>query len=140
MTEFTSDVKTVPYSDERIFAVLSDLNNLEHMKDRIPDDKVKNFSFDRDSCSMEINPIGKVVFTVTDREPNKTIKFEAGNLPVPFSFRIQLKPVSDEVTEMKMTIHTDLNPFLKPMISKPIQEALDRISDIIASMPYEERT
>ncbi|MDR1600893.1 MAG: SRPBCC family protein [Tannerella sp.] len=139
MTEFTSDIKTIPYSDERIFAMLSDLNNLERVKDRVPNDKIKDFTFDRDSCSMEINPVGKVVFTVISREPNKTVKFEASNLPVPLNLWIQLKPAGAEVTKMKMTVRTDVNPFLKPMISKPLQDALDKISDIIASLPYDEQ-
>jgi hypothetical protein len=139
MTEFTSDIKTIPYSDERIFAMLSDMTSLERVKKRIPDDKIKNVAFDRDSCSMDINPVGKVVFTVVSREPNKTVKFEADNLPVPLHLWIQLKPAGDEVTKMKMTVRTDLNPFLKPMFSKPIQDAVDKISDIIASLPYEEQ-
>jgi carbon monoxide dehydrogenase subunit G len=139
MTEFTSDIKTIPYSDECIFAMLSDLTNLERVKNRIPDDKIKNFTFDRDSCSMEINPVGKVVFTIVDREPNKTVKFEASNLPVPLNLWIQLKSEGPEITKMKMTARTNLNPFLKPMVSKPIQDALDKISDIIASLPYEEQ-
>jgi hypothetical protein len=139
MTEFTSAIKTIPCNDERIFTILSDLTNLERVKDRIPNDKIKDFTFDRDSCSMEINPVGKVIFTVINREPNKTVKFEASNSPVPLNLWIQLRPVSADVTEMKMTVRTDLNPFLKPMVSKPIQEALDRISDIIATFPYKEQ-
>jgi hypothetical protein len=137
MTEFTSDIKTIPFGDERIFAMLSDLTNLERVKHRIPNDKVKDFAFDRDSCSMEINPVGKIVLTVINREPNKTVKFEATNSPVPLNLWIQLKAVSAESTKMKITVHTDLNPFLKPMVSKPIQDALDKISDIVASLPYE---
>jgi len=137
MTEFTSDIKTIPYGDECIFAMLSDLTNLERVKHRIPNDKVKDFTFDRDSCSMEISPVGKIVLTVIDREPNKTVKFEATNSPVPLNLWIQLKAVNTESTKLKITVHTDLNPFLKPMVSKPIQDALDKISDIVASLPYE---
>jgi len=136
MTEFTSEIKTIPHNDGRIFDMLSDLTNLERIKDRIPNDKVKDFTFDRNSCSMEINPIGKIMFTVIDREPNKTVKFEATNSPVPLNLWIQLKPVSETVTKMKMTVRTELNPFLKPMVSKPIQDGLDKISEVIATLPY----
>jgi hypothetical protein len=37
---------------------------------------------------------------------------------------------------MKMTIKADLNPFIKPMVSKPLQDALDKIAVVIASLPY----
>ena len=36
MAEFVSEVKTVPHSDADIYTVLSDLNNLELAKDKIP--------------------------------------------------------------------------------------------------------
>ena len=42
--EFVSEVKTrSPHNDERIFTMLSDLSNMERIKDRIPQDKIKIF-------------------------------------------------------------------------------------------------
>lgn len=137
MTEYTSEIKTIPYNDEPIFTMLSDLSNLEKIKDRIPNDQIKEFTFDRDHCSLEINPVGKIEFQIIDREPNKTIKFETTHSPVPINLWIQLKQAEENVTKMKMTLRADLNPFLKPMVSKPLQEALDKISHIIATLPYE---
>jgi len=137
MTEYTSEVKTIPYNDERIYSVLSDLSNLERVRDRIPEDQIKNFSFDSDRCWFEINPVGKIEFQIVNREPFKTIKFETVNSPFPLFFWIQLKQTEENVTKMKMTIRTELNPFLKTMVSKPMQEALNKISEVIASLPYE---
>jgi carbon monoxide dehydrogenase subunit G len=137
MTDFTSEVKTIPYNDKNIFALLSDLSNLDRVKDRIPQETIKNFSYTSDQCSFEVSPVGKIVFQIVNREPDKTIKFETTNSPVPLSLWIQLKPENETVTKMKMTIRAELNPFIKPMVSKPLQEALDKISTIIAALPYE---
>lgn len=137
MTAFTSDVKTIPHNDEPIFLMLSDMSNMERIKDRIPHDKISRFTFDRDRCSFEINPIGKIEFQIVDREPNKMIRFETISSPIPINLRIQLDQTKDKITEMQLTMHADLNPFLKPMVSKPLQEALDKISDMIATLPYE---
>ena len=76
MTEFPSQIRTLPHNDERIFSMLSDLSNLERVKARIPEDKIKRFSFSNDRCCIEIDPVGKVEFQIVDREPNKTIKFD----------------------------------------------------------------
>jgi carbon monoxide dehydrogenase subunit G len=138
MTEFTGEVKTIPYNDQRVFAVLSDLSNLERIKDRIPKDRVKEFTFNSDSCSIEINPIGKIDFQIVDREPYKTIKFATANSPVPLFLWIQLKQAEENVTKMKMTVRAELNPLLKPMLSKPMQDALDKISEMIANLPFEQ--
>lgn len=136
MAEFTSEIKTIPYTDTDIFAVLSDLNHLELAKDRIPQDKIKDFSFDKDSCTVTVDPIGKVKFVIIDREPSKTIKFEAEQVPVALNMWIQLQSSGDTETKMKLTIKADLNPFLKPMVSKPLQQGLDKVADILSSLPY----
>ena len=34
MTEFVSEIKTIPYNEDRVYAMLSDLSNLERVKDR----------------------------------------------------------------------------------------------------------
>jgi len=136
MADFTSEVKTIPHSDDKIFAMLSDMSNLERVKDRIPQDKVKDFTFDTDTCSFTVDPVGSIMFQIVEREPNKTIKFSTTNSPVPLSMWIQLKQVAENDTKMKMTVRADLNPFIKPMVSKPLQDAIDKISEIVAQLPY----
>jgi hypothetical protein len=137
MTTFVSEVKTIPYNEDKIFAMLSDLSNLERVKDRIPQDKIKAFTFDADSCSVTVDPVGSVTFRIVEREPNNTIKFSTTDSPVPLLIWIQLKQVAENDTKMKMTARAELNPFFRSMVSKPLQEAIDKISEIIAHLPYE---
>lgn len=137
MADFTSEVKTIPHSDDKIFAMLSDMSNLERIRERIPQDKIKDFTFDRDTCSFTVDPVGSIMFQIVEREPNKTIKFSTTNSPVPLLVWIQLKQVAANETKIKMTVRAELNPFLKPMVSKPLQEAVDKISEIVAHLPYE---
>ena len=136
MTEFASEIKQIPQNDDRIYAMLSDLSNLERIKDRIPQDKIKDFEFDSDSCSFSVSPVGKITFQIVDREPCKTIKFQTTNSPVPLFLWIQLKQVQEMDTRMRLTVRAELNSFLKPMVSKPLQDALDKISTVLASLPY----
>lgn len=136
MTEFVSEIKQIPQNDERIYAMLSDLSNLERIKDRISQDKIKDFEFDSDSCSFSVSPVGKITFQIVDREPCKTIKFQTTNSPVPLFLWIQLKQVQEMDTRMRLTVRAELNSFLKPMVSKPLQDALDKISTVLASLPY----
>ena len=116
MTEFVSEIKQIPQNDERIYAMLSDLSNLERIKDRIPQDKIKDFEFDSDSCSFSVSPVGKITFQIVDREPCKTIKFQTTNSPVPLFLWIQLKQVQEMDTRMRLTVRAELNSFLKPMV------------------------
>lgn len=136
MTEFVSEIKAIPHNEDRIFNMLSDLSNLEKIRERIPEDKIKDFEFDRDSCSFTVAPVGKITFQIVERDPYKTIKFTTTNSPVPLFLWIQLKQVAENDTRMKLTIKAELNAFLKPMVSKPLQDALDKISTVLASLPY----
>lgn len=137
MTEFTSDIKTISHNDADIFRVLSDLSKLELVKDRIPEDKIKDFKFDNDSCSFRVDPVGEVRFRVIEREPNKLVKFKSENLPFDVFLWIQLVQKADKDTKMKMTLRADLNPLIKGMVAKPLKEGLEKISDVIASLPYD---
>ncbi|MDR3061363.1 MAG: SRPBCC family protein [Dysgonamonadaceae bacterium] len=137
MMEFVSQVKTLQYNEEEIYTVLSDLSNLERVKDKIPADKVQDMSFDRDSCSFSVNPVGRVKFSIIDREPFKTIKIAADESPVEVTLWIQLKQTGENDTKMKLTIRAELNPFLKPMLSKPLQEGVDKIAEVLAAIQYD---
>ena len=137
MTEFISEIKTIPYGNRIVYETLADFNNLEKLKDRIPADKIEDFTFDSDSCSFSVNPVGKVRFSIIEREPQKTIKLTADQLPMGLTMWVQLKETAERETKMKLTIRADLNPFLKPMLSKPLQEGINKIADVLANIQYE---
>lgn len=138
MTTIESIVTKSPYSDEKIFSILSDLSNLERIKDRIPQDKVKNMSFDKDSCTFEIAgaPLGPVCIRIIGREPNKTIKFGSDQSPIAFNVWIQLKSVAENDTRMKLTIKADLNMMIKMMVEEPLKKGLNKAAEMLAALPY----
>ncbi len=136
MTKFESGVKQIPASQEVVYQKLSDLSNLEKIKDRLPEDKVQNLRFDTDSISIDVPAIGKVSLKVVEREPNKCIKFETTSSPLPFTLWIQTLPVANTECKMKLTIGMEVNPFMKAMVQKPLQEGLEKMADALALIPY----
>ena len=138
MTEFTSEVKTILYNDADVFRILSDLRKLELVKDKIPTDKIKDFSFDEDSVSFRVDPIGRVTFLVVEREPNKLVKFKSDRLPFDVFLWIQLVSKAEKDTRLRMTVKADLNPFIRGMVEKPMIEAVNKISDMLAQLPYDQ--
>ncbi len=136
MSQFESSVKQIPFSQERVYAKLSDLSNLEPMKDRIPQDKVKDISFDSDTLTFSVDPVGKITLQVIEREPFKCIKFETTQSPLPFNLWIQLVPDSEQGCKMKLTIRVDINPFMKAMVQKPLQEGIEKMADMLAMIQY----
>ena len=145
-----SAVKAVPHSQRAVYDTLSDLTHLKSLKDRIPagstgnaemdevKDKLQDLSFDKDSMSINISPVGNVSMRIVDREEPKMIKFESEKSPLKFKFWIQMLPVEATTSKLRLTIDADVPLFAKGMVEKPLQEALEKIADMMAMIPYEE--
>lgn len=136
MTKFESEIKFINAPQNAVYEKLSNLNNLEKVKERLPEDKVKNLSFDADSLTVEVPPVGKITLQLVEKEPCKCIKFATTTSPLPFNLWIQLLPVTDAECKMKLTIGMELNPFMKAMVQKPLQEGLEKMADALTLIPY----
>lgn len=136
MSNFESSVKVIPYSQERVYNKLSDLSNLEAVKDRLPKDKVQDLSFDSDTLSFSVSPVGKLTLQIVEREPSKCVKLETTNSPLPFNMWIQLVATGEEECKVKVTIGMDINPFMKAMVQKPLQEGLEKMVEMLSIINY----
>lgn len=137
MTKFESSVRQIDAPQQKIYDTLSNLENLEKIRDRIPEDKADDISFDNDSISVRVNPVGMVKFKIIEREEPKTIKFEAEGSPVPVNFWIQILPVEETTAKMKLTIKADIPFFMKGMVQKPLEQGIEKIADILQMIKYE---
>ena len=137
MSTFESSIRQIPYKQEAVFNILSDLSNIERIKDKLPKDKLEQMTFDSDSISVSVNPVGQIKLRIVEREAPKCIKFETTDSPVPFNLWIQVVPNGDNASKMKLTIKAELNPFIKGMVKKPLMEGLEKIADLLQVIKYE---
>jgi len=136
MTTIESSIREIPFPQQNVYAMLSDMSNIERVKDRIPTDKVKDFRFDSDTIEMSVPPAGKVKLSIVERETPKCIKFASQDSPVPFNLWIQVLPVSETSSKMKLTIKAELNPFIRGMVQKPLQDGIEKIADVLQAINY----
>lgn len=152
-----SAIKSIGYPQEAVYAKVSDLKNLEAIKDKLNDpdaqarlkanvnddnmEKVRKsletIQFDTDSVSMEVKPIGNITIAVIERESPKMVKFASKQSPISFSLWVQVLPVTDDTCKMKITVDASVNPFIGGMISKPLKEAVEKLADMLEALPYE---
>lgn len=135
MTTIESSIRKIDYPQQAVYDMLSDLANVEKVRDKIPQDKIENLEFDHDSLSIKTQ-IGAVKLVIVDREAPKMVKFETAESPLPFNFWIQVLPVDDNTSKMKLTIKAEINPFMATMVKKPMQEGLERIADALQLIHY----
>lgn len=155
---YESSVKQIPFPQQTVYNKLSNLNNLTAVKERLnnPDTRAKmqeqgaseqeidqlserlqSMTFDRDSVSCDVPPVGTLALRIIERDEPKCIKFETLNSPVPANLWIQLLPVSENTCKMKLTLGAQLNIFIKGMLEPHLSEGIEKLANILASIPYD---
>ncbi|MBO7109971.1 MAG: SRPBCC family protein [Prevotella sp.] len=137
MSKFESSIKTIPYPQENVYRNISDLSNLERIRDRVPSDKIQEFSFDTDTVSVSVPPVGQITMRIVEREEPKCVKFESENSPMPFNLWIQVLPINEQTSKMKVTMQADIPMMLKAMVAGPLQDGVEKVADALAQIPYE---
>ena len=159
MTEYKSEVKTIYAPQERVYERLANLNNLSVIQQNLDNpelrerllsqagDKVspsqvdsiigqlRNLRFDADSVSGT-TMVGEITLRIIDREPCKTIKFQLEGAPMQANMWIQLLSADEERCAMRLTLHADLNFFIRQMVGSKLQQGVDGLATMLASLPY----
>ncbi|MCR4582657.1 MAG: SRPBCC family protein [Prevotella sp.] len=136
-SKFESSVKHIPYPQEAVYRNISDLRNLEKVRDRVPEDKVNDFTFDEDTVSLSVAPVGELKLRICERDEPKCVKFETEQSPVPFNVWIQVLPVDEQTSKMKVTVKAELNPMIRKMVEGPITDGVEKIAEALAQVHYD---
>lgn len=136
MSQYESSVKNIPYPQERVYSKLEDLNNLEGLKDKLPEDKVKDLTYSRDEATINVPPLGNVTIRVVEREEPKCIKLEAAGSPIPLNFWVQIIPDGEEASKLRVVAKADINFMFRAMVEKPLKDGLEKIADALSMINY----
>lgn len=136
MSQYESSVKCIPYTQERVYAKLEDLNNLEALKDKLPADKVKDLAYSRDEASVNVPPLGNVTVRIVEREEPKCIKLEAVGSPIPANLWVQIIPDGEEASKMRVVLKAEVNFMLKAMVDKPLKDGVEKIAEALSMIHY----
>jgi len=137
MSKYESTVKIIPYPQETVYRNISDLSNLQRIRDRVPADKIQEFTFDSDTVAVSVPPVGQISLHIIEREEPKCVKFETAQSPMPFNLWIQVLPVDEQTSKMKVTVEADIPLMLRAMVSGPLQDGVEKVADALAQIPYE---
>jgi uncharacterized membrane protein len=135
--KYESKIGQINANASNVFAVLSNLENLQQFVNLIPQDKIKEIEITRDTVRFKVDGLGpKVSIGIVEKEPDKMIKFGADNLPIALNAWIQLKQMDEMDTRMRITIKTDMPVMFRIMLDKKLQVGLDQAVDILCNIKY----
>ena len=136
-TKYESKITSALCSATQIYRVMSNLQNLERVRDMIPKDKIQEMEIEPDRVRMKVDGLGqKITIAIVDRIENDTIKFGVEGIPMEANFWIQLKEVSPVDTRIKLTVKAEIPFMFKMMLDKKLQQGLDQAADMLAQFPY----
>ena len=136
-SKYESKITSAPCTAEQIYRVLSNMQNLERVRDMIPKDKVQEMEIEPDRVRIKVDGLAqKITIAIVDRIENDTIKFGAEGVPMDANFWIQLKQLSPVDTRIKLTVKADIPMMFKLMIGSKLQDGLNQAADMLAQFPY----
>lgn len=136
-TKYESRITSASCSAAEMYRVLSNLSNLERVKDLIPQDKIQEMEIQPDYVRIKVDGLGqKITIAIVDRIENDTIKFGLEGAPMEANFWIQLKEISPTDTRLRLTLKADIPMMFRMMIGKKLQQGLDQAADMLAQFPY----
>ena len=136
-TKYESKITSAPCSAQQIYRVMSNLQNLERVRDMIPKDKIQEMEIEPDRVRIKVDGLAqKITIAIVDRIENDTVKFGAEGIPMDANFWIQLKELAPNDTRIKLTVKADIPMMFKMMIGKKLQDGLDHAADMLAQFPY----
>lgn len=145
--KYISDVKKIENSADKIYAYLSDFEKLsklfeqaienEHSQLNDIKDKFRIVDISSDRCIVNIKDYGDIEVKIIHKEPYNTIKFFGGeNSSFPFLFWIQLVEKALDDTRMRLTLHAEINYFIRKMVNKKLKKGINQLADALVKIPY----
>ncbi len=126
MTRIESNKVNVSCSTQECFKFLADMNNYELL---LPKDKISSWESSNEMCSFKIQKTYKLELVFVSGEEHSAIHLKSGaNSPFKFTLNINLTDF-DGNTEAQLLCEADINPFLKMMVEKPLNNLFNYMAD-----------
>ena len=135
MEQIHSNEKEIAAPQRVVFDVLSNVDNLTRLKERIPEEKLKDVVIGEDSISYK-SPMGLVTLKLVDAVPKSSIHYATTASPLPFEMSVNLEPLTGSKCQMKVSVGLNMNSFMMAMVRKPLTDAVEKIANLLAQVPY----
>jgi carbon monoxide dehydrogenase subunit G len=122
MTEFKSKQISISKPAEFIFSYLDDFNNFETL---LPE-QVTNWQATKDTCSFTIQGMASLNIKKGSKSEYSHLSYASdGNKPFEFSLHFHFAENSESNTTTHIVFQAKLNPMLKMMASRPLQNLVE---------------
>jgi len=124
-SKFESRTGKLSCTTAEVFNFITDIRNFKQF---IPEGNIKNWQASANSCSFQVPPIGTANVSLTEKNPNSFVSYSGDALRKnDFKLVVHIFENEKKLTEVRLNLSTDLNPFLKMMAAAPIERFLEKV-------------
>lgn len=137
MAKYESKPVAVNQPIEALFDRFSDISLFQQKIEEIPAEeraKIGDVTFEADAICINTPQVGQLKFQVTERTAPGHIVFSAVGSPIPLSMVIDIKSISESVSEVVTAIDVEIPAMLRPLIGGKMQEAADKFGEMIGRL------
>jgi hypothetical protein len=120
---FESRRGKIKVTAEEAFAFVTDLRNFERF---VSERGIDNWNAEISTCSFSVSMIGTVSVRITEKEKPSKVTYQGDALrKEDFTLILYLDENDKSGAEVRITLTADLNPIMKMMAVKPIEQFLE---------------
>ncbi|QTD37164.1 SRPBCC family protein [Polaribacter batillariae] len=120
----------VEKSAEEVFTFFS---KLENFKEIMPEN-INKFEVDGQSFIFGLPGMPEIRLVLKEKTPYSNITLGAASSKLPFTLSADIKEITKNKTEVKLTFEGDFNPMMAMMIKKPLTKFVDTLSENIEKL------
>lgn len=145
MAKYSSDNITINSPAEKVYEKLSNLDNLQAMLDKVPEDRIpadkremfQNIKLTSDTIEIPNGPMGTLVFRIVERKAPSLVRLKGEGVPINLELVLHVKPLSAETSEAKVDFDIDIPMMLKPMVGGQIQKVANQFGEVLGAINFE---
>jgi len=118
MTEIKSDIVSITSTQENVYSFLSDFNNFG----KLMPEQVINWQSTQETCSFSIKGMADLALKMDQKSEFSFLSYiSVGDKPFTFSLNSHIQDQNDISSDVQIILNADLNPMLKMMAQRPLQ-------------------
>ncbi len=126
MTRIESKKVEIAKPATELYAFVQDMHNFKQL---LPESRISEWQSDGRSCSFKVQGAATIGLELAGGTEPTLLKLKATERsPFPFTLDVHMNEAGG-VTTIHQEFNADLNPFIKMMVEKPLQNLFDHIAD-----------
>lgn len=144
MATYKSDAIEIDAPAEKVFAKMSNLENLKALlaqapANAIPEEQLQQLEqikMTADTIELPAGPVGSLVLRVTERKEPTLVRLTGEGSPVPLHLDFVITPKSDERCLGQAVLDLDIPMMLRPMVNGPLNKMVGQFGQLMKHINF----